>query len=74
LLTIKGAVLGDRPVSEERVIGLANLPSTETLQAQMLAMLTSPLSGLMGVLNGAMSGLVGVLDARQEQLGPPEAA
>ena len=74
LLTIKGAVLGDRPVGEERVKGLANLPSTETLQAQMLAMLTSPLSGLIGVLNGAMSGLVGVLDARQEQLGPSEAA
>ena len=74
LLTIKGALLGDRPVGEERVNVLASLPSTDILKAQMLGTLTAPLSGLIGVLNGALSGLVGVLDARTEQLGAQEAA
>ena len=74
LLTIKGAALGDRPIGEERVKGLASLPSTDILQAQMLGTLTAPLSGLIGVLNGALSGLVGVLDAREEQLGAPDVA
>lgn len=74
LLKIKGAMLGDRAVSEARVKSLASLPPTEVLQAQILGALTAPMSGLIGVLNGALAGLLGVFDARQEQLAEPEAA
>lgn len=74
ILSIKGALLGDRPISEGRVKTLANLPPAEVLRAQILGALTGPMSGLVGVLNGALSGLVGVLDARKDQLGEPEAA
>lgn len=74
ILKVKGAVLGDRPVGEARVKTLASLPSTDVLQAQMLGALMAPMSGLIGTLNGLLSGLVGVLDARETQLGEPEAA
>jgi large subunit ribosomal protein L10 len=74
ILTIKGALLGDQPISGDRVKALASLPPTEVLQAQVLGALTAPMSGLIGVLNGLLSGLLGVLDARQEQLGEAEAA
>lgn len=74
ILTVKGAVLGDSVVGDEKVRALADLPSTEILQAQVLGALTAPMSSLVGVLNGALSGLVGVLEARKDQLGEPEAA
>jgi len=74
ILKVKGAVLGDRPVGEARVKALASLPSTDVLQAQMLGAFMAPMSGLIGTLNGLLSGLVGVLDARETQLGEPDAA
>ena len=73
-LKIKGGLLGDRPMGEEKVKVLAELPPADVLQAQILGALIAPMSGFVGVLNGALSGLVGVLDARKDQLGEPEAA
>lgn len=74
ILTVKGAVLGEKAVGAEKVKALADLPPTEVLQAQVLGALAAPMSGLVGVLNGALSGLVGVFEARRDQLGEPEAA
>jgi large subunit ribosomal protein L10 len=74
ILSVKGALLGDRPVSEAQIKALANLPPIDVLRAQVLGTLTAPMSGLVGVLNGVLAGLVGVLDARREQLGEAEAA
>jgi len=74
ILKIKGALLGDRPVSEAKVKTLASLPPEDILRGLMLGTLTSPLSGLVGVLNGVLAGLIGVLDARSEQLGESGAA
>jgi large subunit ribosomal protein L10 len=74
ILTVKGALLGERAVDAAQVRALANLPPAEVLRAQILGALTAPMSGLVGALNGLLSGLVGVLDARGEQLGEAEAA
>jgi large subunit ribosomal protein L10 len=74
LLTIKGALLGDRAVDEGQVKKLASLPPAEVLRAQVLGALTGPVAGLVGVLNGVLAGLVGVLDARREQMSEAEAA
>jgi large subunit ribosomal protein L10 len=74
ILTIKGAMLGDQPINEDRVKALASLPPAEVLQAQVLGALTAPMSGLVSVLSDLLSGLLGVLDARQEQLGEAETA
>jgi large subunit ribosomal protein L10 len=72
ILTIKGALLGDRPADAAQVKALANLPPTEVLRAQVLGALTAPMAGLLGALNGVLAGFMGVLDARQEQLGEAE--
>jgi large subunit ribosomal protein L10 len=74
MLTIKGALLGDQAVGIEKVKALADLPSLDILQAQVLGALASPMSGLVGALNGLMAGLLGVFDARKEQLGEAETA
>ena len=74
LMSIKGALLGDKAVDEAKVKALASLPPADVLKSQMLGTLVAPLSGVVGALNGLMAGLVGVLDARREQLGEPEAA
>ena len=74
ILTIKGALLGDRPVGEDQVKRLAKLPPAEVLRAQVLGALTAPMSGVVGALNNVLAGLVSVLDARKDQLGEPEAA
>jgi large subunit ribosomal protein L10 len=74
ILTIKGALLGNRAVGEDQVKRLAKLPPAEVLRAQLLGALTAPMSGVVGALNNVLAGLVGVLDARKDQLGEPEAA
>jgi large subunit ribosomal protein L10 len=74
ILSIKGAVLGTKLISEDRVKALAKLPPAKVLKAQLLGTLSGPMSGLVGVLNGALAGLVGVLEARKDQLSEPEAA
>jgi large subunit ribosomal protein L10 len=74
ILSVKGALLGDRPVNAAQIKALADLPPLDVLRAQVLGTLTAPMSGLVGALNGVLSGLVGVLDARREQLGEAEAA
>jgi len=74
MLSIKGALLGDRFIAEDRVKALANLPPAKVLKAQVLGALMGPMSGLVGVLNGVLADLVSVLDARKDQLGEPEAA
>jgi len=74
LLSIKGALLGNKLISDERVKALASLPPVEVVKAQLLGTLSAPMSGLVGVLNGVLGGLVGVLEARKDQLSEPESA
>jgi large subunit ribosomal protein L10 len=74
ILTIKGGLLGQKPLSVERVKTLADLPTIDVLQSQVLGTLSGPLSGLIGTLNGLLGGLMGVFEARHDQLGETEAA
>ncbi len=55
-------------ISAEDVKSLSNLPSKDTLRAQLVGTLSAPLSGLVGVLNGNTRGLLTVLNARAESL------
>ena len=50
------------------VTQLAELPSKEQLQAQLVGTIAAPLSGLVGVLSGNLRGFAQVLNARKEQL------
>ena len=58
---ILGGILGERILSGTEAIILAKLPSRETLQAQVLWTLQSPIRGLAGVLQGNIRNLVNVL-------------
>ena len=68
-LKIKGAVMGERPLTAREVSQLATLPPKEELVAHLLGRLQSPITGLVYVLNSPMSGLVRVLQRHVENAG-----
>lgn len=67
ILTIKGGVMGDRPVTAADVEAIATLPSREELQAKLLGMLVSPMARTVGVLSGPSRSMVYLLNARAGQ-------
>lgn len=67
-LSIKGGLLGGKVITAEDVLALAALPSRETLLAQVIAGIQTPLAGLANVLKGPMRALTYVLQARARQL------
>lgn len=71
VLKVKGGLLGNQLINAETVRSLPTLPSPETLRAQALGGLQSPVSGFVGVLDSALRSLMYVLSARAEQLGEP---
>lgn len=74
ILSVKGGVMGDRPVSAADIDAIATLPSREELQAKLLGMLVSPMSRTLGVLTGPSRSMVYLLNARGEQAGAAQAA
>lgn len=68
ILQVRGALLGNRRIGPESVTQLAELPGRDTLIAQAIGGIKSPIAGLVNTLNGVLSGVVGVLDARRRQL------
>lgn len=62
-----GGILEHRWLSAEQVQALAKLPSRETLLAQTVGTIKSPLTGFVNVLAGNLRGLVNVLKAVQEK-------
>ncbi len=67
-LSIKGGLLGDKPLTPEEITALAKLPPKEELIGKVVGLVQSPLYGLVNVLNGNLRGLVGVLQARVNQM------
>jgi len=47
---------------------LAELPSKDNLRAQLVGVLSAPLSGLASVVAGNLRGIVNVLDAHAKEL------
>ncbi|MPN20715.1 50S ribosomal protein L10 [bioreactor metagenome] len=67
-LVIKGAILGGQQLlSKEQVFALADLPSKETLIAQVVGTIAAPLRGLVTVLSGPQRNFVTVLERIKEQ-------
>lgn len=64
---IKGGVLDGRFLSAEDIRGLAELPSLEVLQAQLLGLMNQPGTMLVRLLNEPASALARVLQAKVDQ-------
>lgn len=67
-LSIKGGLLGEKPLTSAEIIALAKLPPKEELIGKVVGLVQSPLYGLVNVLSGNLRGLVGVLQARVNQM------
>ena len=67
-LDVKGGLVEGRVFSPDQVKQLADLPSRETLLAQLLGTLQSPVGQLVGIMQTPVQQLVGVLDAYKTKL------
>jgi large subunit ribosomal protein L10 len=66
-LEVKIGIIEGQIVSAEKIKFLADLPSKETLLAQVVGTMQAPISSLVYVLNANITGLVRVLDQVKEQ-------
>jgi large subunit ribosomal protein L10 len=67
-LQIKGGLLGDRLLSAQDVVNLANIPPKQVLISQLVGQLISPLYLLHTVLSAPLRGFAYVLQARARQM------
>ncbi len=68
LIEIRGGLLGEKVLSAQQVLALADLPPREVLIAQLASQLLSPVSRLHRALSWPLQGLHNVLQARIEQV------
>jgi large subunit ribosomal protein L10 len=67
-LDVKGGLVEGRVFTTDQVKQLADLPSRETLIAQLMGTLQSPVGQLVGIMQTPVQQLVGVLDAYKTKL------
>ncbi len=73
-LSVVGGVLSGKAINANQVKDLASLPSLDTLRAQVIGMLSSPATGIVGALNAAIGGVPFALQAKIDKEQPVEAA
>jgi large subunit ribosomal protein L10 len=64
---VKVGVLSNKALSSDEVSQLAELPSLEALQAQLLGLLQQPAQSMLFILNGVPTSFLNVLQAKAEQ-------
>jgi large subunit ribosomal protein L10 len=76
LLDFKGGVMGGEVITAEQITALSRLPAREVLHQQLVAMVASPITGLVRGLNALIAGLAIQLQQIAEQglVGGGEAA
>ena len=67
LLEFKGGWMNGAPLSPEQVDAIAQLPSREVLEARLVGMVASPLTGLVTVLNNLIAGFARQLQQIADQ-------
>ena len=67
-LEVVGGLVEGRVFSPDQVKQLADLPSRESLIAQLLGTLQSPVGQLVGIMQTPVQQLIGVLDAYKERM------
>jgi large subunit ribosomal protein L10 len=82
LLEFKGGVMGGEALTAEQITALSRLPARDVLHAQLVAMVASPITGLVRGLNALIAGLAiqlrqiadeGLVGGAAEQPAPTEA-
>lgn len=73
-VTIRGALLGDRPVDADALVRMAALPGREVLLGKLAGGIASPLTGFASVLAANLRNLAGVLNAVADQKQQTESA
>ncbi|HVU34316.1 MAG TPA: 50S ribosomal protein L10 [Opitutaceae bacterium] len=63
-LQVKSGVLSNKAISAKDIDALADMPSMDSLRAQLLGLLNQPAGMFVRVINAAPSGLVNVLQAK----------
>lgn len=63
-LQVKSGVLGKKAITAQDIDALADMPSMDSLRAQLLGLLNQPAGMFVRVINAAPSGLVNVLQAK----------
>jgi len=63
-LQVKSAVLSKKLLTAKEVDALADMPSLETLRAQLLGLMNQPAGMFVRIINAVPSGLVNVLQAK----------
>ncbi len=74
VVTIRGGLLGDRPIDADALTRLASLPSRDVLLGKFAGGIASPLTGFAGVLAANIRNLAGVLSAVADQKQQSEGA
>lgn len=67
MIKIKGGIMGGKLIDETAVRNLARLPSLDVLRAQLLGLINTPASQVVGALAGGVRQVVSVLQAYSEQ-------
>jgi large subunit ribosomal protein L10 len=67
LLEFKGGVMGGEPLTVEQITTLSRLPARDVLHGQLVAMVASPITGLVRGLNALIAGLAIQLQQIAEQ-------
>ena len=65
-VTVKAGTLGDRVLNTDQVKQLANLPSLEVLQSQLLSLFSTPATQLVSILSAPARSMVTVLQAKSD--------
>jgi large subunit ribosomal protein L10 len=68
ILSIKGGVLEGATMTADAVKELASLPAVDTIRAQLVGAIVSPLTTVVMLLSAPLHDLVGLIDARIQQL------
>jgi large subunit ribosomal protein L10 len=67
LLAFKGGVMGGEVITAEQITELSRLPARDVLHGQLVAMVASPITGLVRGLNALIAGLAIQLQQIAEQ-------
>jgi len=67
LLEFKGGVMGGESITAEQIAALSRLPARDVLHGQLVAMVASPITGLVRGLNALIAGLAIQLQQIAEQ-------